>query len=50
MSEDGKEKEEDVRLEWRDWVALTIAMLETVLLPLVLIIIILVLVAAILLI
>ena len=37
MSSD--EKEEEVRLEWKDYVAFVIAMFETVLLPIVIIII-----------
>ncbi|MFB0523070.1 MAG: hypothetical protein ACETV1_04830 [Candidatus Bathyarchaeia archaeon] len=35
--EDNKEKEEELKLDWRDYVAFVIALLETSLLPFVLI-------------
>jgi hypothetical protein len=37
--------DEKIKLEWRDWIALTIASLETILLPIVIVVVVLVIFA-----
>ena len=39
----GKDDKESIRLDWRDWLALTIASLETILLPIVIFIVVVIL-------